>query len=173
MSKYKARGAYHYREFELWTTYREHVVDLVEKIEKHLPKELLLPTIADVGCGEGLIMSRLRGCKVVGCEIDPWAVKLGLAKKNNIRKGSIEVFAGLKFDAVLICDVLEHCKDPIAMLAAARELAPMVVLAVPDRPDRHAVRQVSPLDLDTYMPGWKRVHFSTRHARHLAIYKHD
>lgn len=172
MSKYRQRGAYHYEEFAKQTPYRYHVVDLVARMKEALPKG---GRLLDVGCGEGLIMSQLRaiGFTVVGCEIDPIAVKLGLERGNDIRPGEIDQFDGDSFDAVLLCDVLEHVKDPITVMATARRLAPIVVIAVPDRHDRHAIHEVTPESVHDYFPltsCWNLVHQDRRHARHLMIF---
>jgi hypothetical protein len=73
---------------------------------------------------------------------------------------------------VLICDVLEHVKDFKGTILAARKLASTVVIAVPDRPDRHAVRLPTVADVKAEFPdGWELTHLSTRHARHLMIFE--
>lgn len=175
MSKYEQRGAYHYDEFRRETSvYRAHVLDLLDKIELHAPAKPHCDVI-EIGAGEGLILDQLgqRGFVCDGCDIDTAAVILAKQKRNPVEHGSIELFQGRKVDLVLLCDVLEHVEDPIAVMAAARELAPMVVIAVPDRRDPHAIHVVEPDAVRSYMEpnGYDCVHQSQRHARHLLIFK--
>jgi 2-polyprenyl-3-methyl-5-hydroxy-6-metoxy-1,4-benzoquinol methylase len=173
VSKYEQRGAYHYDEFRRpQSIYRAHVLDLIEKVELHVPPK---GDIIEIGAGEGLILDQLaqRGFVCDGCDIDTTAVILAKQKRNPVEHGSIELFEGRKVDAVLLCDVLEHVESPIAVMAKARELAPVVVIAVPDRHDRHAIHVVDPDAVRSYMEpsGYHCVHQSQRHARHLLIFK--
>ena len=177
MSKYQQRGAYHYEEFGKPTTYRLHVLDLVDRIMDHVPKELLLPKVAEIGCGEGLILSQLsrQGFLCEGCDVDLMAVELGKKHGNRVQLGTIDVFKGREFHVVLLCDVLEHVENPALVMADARALAPfgLVVIAVPDRKDRHAIHEVDPRAVKSYMEpnGFECVHQSQRHARHLMIFQ--
>jgi 2-polyprenyl-3-methyl-5-hydroxy-6-metoxy-1,4-benzoquinol methylase/septal ring factor EnvC (AmiA/AmiB activator) len=100
-------------------------------------------TVLDVGCGPGVVAKALaaRGCKVWGIEPDP-------ARANSARNHCVDVleadveavnlskeFAGRSFDAVLFLDVLEHLRNPQAVLAGAEAvLAPggSVLLSVPN-----------------------------------------
>lgn len=173
MSKYEQRGAYHYDEFKRGTSiYRAHVLDLIEKIERYVKPR---GDVIEIGAGEGLILDQLgqRGFVCDGCDTDPTAVLLATQKRNPVLHGSTELFRGRTADAVLLCDVLEHVKDPIAMMAFARETAPVVVIAIPDREDRHAINKIDPPAVKSYMEpsGWTCVHQSQRHARHLMIFK--
>lgn len=173
MSKYLKRGAYHYHEFSQETPYRHHVLDLVSQIELHVDKRLLLPKAVEVGSGEGLILDQLskRGFSCRGCDLDQEAVRLSTVMNGLVKLGSVGIFEGQTFDVALLCDVLEHVPDPIAMMAAARALAPVVVIAVPDRHDRHAIHEVDPKSVVSYMEtSCKLIHQSRRHARHLMIF---
>lgn len=177
MSKYEQRGAYHYEEFRRTTSiYRAHVLDLVAKIEEFVPAR---GDILEVGAGEGLILDQLgqRGFVCDGCDVDVTAVLLAKQKGNSVELGSIELYIGRakKTDAVLLCDVLEHVENPIAVMAAAREIADVVVIAIPDREDRHAIHDVDPAAVKLYMEpsGYECVHQSQRHARHLLIFKRN
>jgi 2-polyprenyl-3-methyl-5-hydroxy-6-metoxy-1,4-benzoquinol methylase len=172
VSKYRQRGAYHYAEFAQNTPYKHHVLDLIDQIQKVLPAK---SSLLDVGAGEGLILSRLAalGYRCKGCDLDPHAITLAEERNNDVRHGTIQDFMRERFDAVLLCDVLEHVPSPIAVMAQARELAPLVVIAVPDRHDRHALHEVDPAAVKSYMEpsGYKCVHQSQRHARHLLIFQ--
>lgn len=172
MSKYLQLGAYHYELFaKKGDPYREHVLDLIEKIEEHVTTG---GDIYEIGCGEGLIIDQLkqRGFNTEGCDVDQAAVVLGVMKGNLIRKGEC-FLEDREWDAVLLCDVLEHMEDPSAVMAHARSIAPVVIIAVPDRPDRHACHQINPDAVRTYMVqnGFECIHQSRRHARYLWIFK--
>lgn len=172
MSKYKLRGAYHYDEFKKDTPYRKHVLDLVEKISEVVP---FGSTLFEVGAGEGLILRKLdeKGYVVEGCDTDRHAVALAYDKGNKVMHGQIDDFTedGDEYGAVLMCDVLEHVNDPISTIMIAKKIAPILVIAIPDRKDRHAQHEVTPEDIESYVgTGYKLVHRSQRHARHLMIY---
>lgn len=178
MSKYRARGAYHYEEFEQDTPYRRHVLDLVEQVVAHTNKQLLMPKVIEIGAGEGLILSKIadQGFQCEGCDVDVTAVGLAKIYKNKVQLGDVTVFAQHSdIDVVLLCDVLEHVENPIREMAEARRLAPngIVVIAIPDREDRHARHEVKPDQVSSYMEpnGWECIHKSQRHARHLMIWR--
>jgi 2-polyprenyl-3-methyl-5-hydroxy-6-metoxy-1,4-benzoquinol methylase len=88
--------------------------------------------VLEVGCATGF-MSRFleeRGCEVVGLEIDPAA--LAEARAAGLRAYGIDLAGpggveelnaltgGARFDVVLLGDVIEHVRDPVALLTAAR-----------------------------------------------------
>lgn len=176
MSKYRQRGAYHYTEFNANTPYRHHVEDLVIQVSARLKKPM--PKIIEIGAGEGLILSRFQihaGFMCKGCDTDPVAVDLARYKKNDVKLGSIELFEGEQADAVLLCDVLEHVQEPLEIMEKAVKIAPMVVIACPDREDPHAVNDggSDPGWITRRMQalGFEVVHKSQRHARHLMIFE--
>jgi methionine biosynthesis protein MetW len=109
--------------------------DLVERHGLAASHALLLAgvparaRVLDVGCAEGYLARVLheRGCAVVGLEADPVAAE-------RARRWCVEVAAGDvedpavrgrvegPFDRVLFGDVLEHLRDPGAVLRWSREL---------------------------------------------------
>jgi 2-polyprenyl-3-methyl-5-hydroxy-6-metoxy-1,4-benzoquinol methylase len=175
MSKYEKRGAYHYAEFaDPKSIYRAHVLDLVDRVMEHVNKKLLLPTVVEIGAGEGLILDQFsrQGLSCRGCDIDATAVRLAKEKGNRVELGSIELFTDQRFDVVLLCDVLEHVKHPLAMLAAACTLSRgLVVVAVPDREDKHAIHAIDLVGVETGLPGWECLHRAQRHARWFGIFE--
>jgi len=113
--------------------YERHL-DLIER--HHAPGKLL-----DLGCGTGLFLSvaRRRGWEPFGVdeslEATDWARDhFGLSPW----VGAFESFAGegMRFDAITGWDVIEHSRDPVALLEVAREcLAPggIVALSTPNQ----------------------------------------
>lgn len=166
-NKYKRQGAYHFALFEIKDDpYRLHVLDVLDKVKKYLP---FGGNILDFGCGEGLVTSRLLKCGygVVGCDIEKEAVDLGLQRNLPLKNVSIDFFKGQKFDAVMALDVLEHVDNLKETMESMALLTSMMFIAVPDRPDPHAVRD----KVNIRMDGWARVHQDTRHCRHFYVMK--
>jgi len=92
--------------------------------------------VLDVGCASGHLAAALiaeRGCSVLGIERDEAAA--GEARSRGVEVDIRDVERdGLDaggFDAVVFGDVLEHLRDPVAVLRAARG-APLAVVSVPN-----------------------------------------
>jgi methionine biosynthesis protein MetW len=89
--------------------------------------------VLDVGCATGYLAAELRarGCEVVGVEVDPAAaaharrhcaaVVVGDLESSPTR-GEVERAVADGVDVVLCADVLEHLRDPWAVLAWLRTL---------------------------------------------------
>ena len=100
--------------------------------------------VLDVGCGAGdnaaLIRSRLSGCRIYG--ITRSAAEAELAGKYmaacavwDIEGDIPSEFAALRFDAIIFSHVLEHLRDPGAVLLKFSQLLSrkgMVLIAVPN-----------------------------------------
>jgi len=94
---------------------------LASHIVRLLPKEA---TLLDVGCGDGLLSSRIAAARpdtrIAGLEVKPRAGA----------RIAVEPFDGRELpredrsvDVVLFADVLHHCEDPLALLREARRVA--------------------------------------------------
>jgi len=88
-------------------------------------------TVLEVGCATGYFTKVLseRGCKVVGMELDPDAAKAAERWADRVVVGNADDAAAWdplddeSFDVITFGDVLEHLRDPVAVLrAAARKL---------------------------------------------------
>jgi SAM-dependent methyltransferase len=98
-------------------------------------------TLLDVGCGTGLFLAvaRRRGWAVTG--IDANAEATAYAREHlglDVQTGDFADFAGSGrgFDAITMWDIIEHSRDPVGLLGAARRaLAPggAVALSTPNR----------------------------------------
>src|SRR2546425_12742208 len=96
--------------------------------------------LLDVGAADGLLSRRLteRGWKVTGLEADPVAAAAGAAHCERMIVADLD--AGVppldgEFDAIVCADVLEHLRDPAAVLTAlGRALAAggEVVISIPN-----------------------------------------
>ena len=82
----------------------------------------------DIGCGDGSNLAMLAPYLdvLVGVEPDPKAREAASARGIRVMDGVAESLPGElvpgSFDLVVISHVLEHCRDPIAALANARDL---------------------------------------------------
>lgn len=175
MSKYQERGAYHYAHYrQINDPYRLHTDDVIAWVKK-----LVEPgkTLVDLGCGEGLLVSKLRDAgydSSFGVEDDPvavaWALKLG----NPVIRGDITKFSLVGIHAVLALDVLEHVskwKDVIDKMDGVDVL----FIALPDRDDPYAVNKNLSFyrEVRSYVGShdFEVIHSERRHARYFTIYK--
>src|SRR5437870_443031 len=96
--------------------------------------------ILDVGCNVGsfLIAAAARGWQPVGLEPNPAAAAIARAAGFEVRNGFFDSAACASlsgFDAVHLGDVLEHVRDPMAMLARARDVVRpggVIMVVTPD-----------------------------------------
>jgi len=105
-------------------------------LERHRPPGRLL----DIGCGTGLflVVARRRGWTPIGIDDSGEATRHAVERFGcDVRTGDFESLAlAERFDAVTMWDIVEHSRNPTALLAAARRsLAPggIVALATPNQ----------------------------------------
>ena len=114
-------------------TSHAHMVDLVGSNKR----------VLDVGCSTGYLARELvaHGCRVWGVEYDAEAAQEASEHLERVVVGDLEqldLVAELgreAFDVVVFGDVLEHLRDPLPVLAAARPLLARggsVVVSVPN-----------------------------------------
>jgi len=93
----------------------------LDNIERHQPTGRLL----DIGCGTGLFLAvaRRRGWSTFG--VDDSAEATRHAREHfglEVRVGDFADFAreGRTFDVITMWDIIEHARDPVGLLTAAR-----------------------------------------------------
>jgi 2-polyprenyl-3-methyl-5-hydroxy-6-metoxy-1,4-benzoquinol methylase len=86
-------------------------------------------SVLEFGCATGYmsdVLAQRRRCRVTGVELDPQAAAAASAFCERVVVGDAETLdlndhlGDERFDAVLFADVLEHLRDPAAMLRRAR-----------------------------------------------------
>lgn len=87
---------------------------------RDLPRVKQGQTLLDVGCGNGMFLSRAEmvGWTVTGIDIDPDAVKIARDNGLNVKVGSIIDIKVVEqqFDVITLSHVIEHVHDPIDLL---------------------------------------------------------
>ncbi len=116
---------------------RGDVVDLL------LSGKVKLERVLDVGCATGEVGAYLKattGATVDAVEMVPAMAEVARTKVDNVFTGTAEEFVeksdpSLRYDAILLADVLEHTVDPWSLLAFFRSrLTPggVIVISLPN-----------------------------------------
>ena len=109
---------------------------VLEMIQKHGLKPR---TVADIGCGAGLVLSTLaraiknKGIRFTGYDISPQAIKLCRRIKHPGVKFVLQDFLREKkpFDLALALDVIEHMEDCYGYLRRLRRHAKYKIFIIP------------------------------------------
>ena len=95
--------------------------------------------VLDLGCASGALGAALharQGCEVVGVEVDPRYAARARERLDAVVEGDLEAFVPEgTFDCVIAADVLEHLRDPLAVLeraAAALQPGGAAVVSLPN-----------------------------------------
>ena len=100
--------------------------------------------VLEFGCASGYMSEALRdrlGASVVGVELDAEAAQLAAVHTERVLVGDAEELdleaelGGERFDAILFADVLEHLRDPAALLRRARQFVAeggVVIASIPN-----------------------------------------
>jgi 2-polyprenyl-3-methyl-5-hydroxy-6-metoxy-1,4-benzoquinol methylase len=118
----------------------ESWLDRIEAVRK--PGRLL-----DIGCGTGLFLAvaRRRGWQPHG--IDDCVEATAHAREHfglEVSNGEFGAFAaqGMRFDAITMWDIIEHAREPVGLLGAARDvLAPGGVIGI-STPNQRSILDV-------------------------------
>lgn len=175
MSKYRARGPYHFIDYASGkSAYFHHVNKIVRVIREHFHG---IPRVHEIGCGEGLILQQLKnvGCIATGNDIDPEAVRMAKLLHGEPWVQLATGVAGEKvpeqtMDLVLFSDSLEHIVTWEDHLRWAKEHAHHVMIAVPSEHDRYAVQEFKLNSFDKIMEGWDAAERFTANKRHVIFY---
>lgn len=136
------------RDREWWRASYDRQLDLIPERQYGEPT-----TILDIGCGPGMLLeaARARGWRCMGIEPSPVAAEHAKSLGLDVQCCSFADFdtAFVRFDVVAATGVLEHVRDPRAVIdMAAKVLAPggALLIGVP--------RDFSPLQIATKLPPW-------------------
>jgi 2-polyprenyl-3-methyl-5-hydroxy-6-metoxy-1,4-benzoquinol methylase len=128
------------------------------------------PTILDVGCGNGHILEafhsvgiskdRLYGVEMNGSQIERLA-KLGYRAFDGRIEDTVNQFAGVKFDLILLLQVIEHVEHPASMIRLLSEMLSSDGMLILETPNSES------LDVDLFNKSyWGGYHF----PRHFNIF---
>ncbi len=160
-TKYRERGAYHWRELSKhplhgWPYTRSRVEWVIRQCASSA-------AVLEIGCGDGALLGRLAksGKMVSGVDSDETALKLaremfaqrGLRGEFHADLGAVK---GGRFDAVILAEVIEHLESPEEVLGQIVEVLSengRLVLTTPirllERPlDAHHVHEFWPGELE-------------------------
>jgi methionine biosynthesis protein MetW len=118
-------------EGQLWLSYRE-IVDVCDRI---IPEN---STVLDIGCGDGLFLSRLKERKAIselGVDISAKAIELAMANGVNAKVLDViheDVSELGTFDYVTAFEVLEHLPNPEVLLTAVSKLGKHILVSIPN-----------------------------------------
>lgn len=165
--KYQSGGAYHWDQISrhpkrsnafVKARYRK-CIDLVSR---SLPEGLTGLRVADYGCGDGALayLLALRGALVQG--FDPSELALELAREQHGRRRSSARFASTSdyrcpaddgfFDAVVCSDVIEHVRNPKALLQELRRITKPGGVVVVSTPIRFTEHPLDRMHVTEYFP---------------------
>jgi len=93
----------------------------------------------DIGCGQGILLDRLRaqGWETFGVDVSPQACDVARHKGHHIHCGEVGdlIYPDESFELVTLVDSIEHVRDPLATLLAARRLltkSGQIIIATPN-----------------------------------------
>lgn len=98
-----------------------------------------ITAVLDIGCGSGKVLydlsSTLRTSTRTGCDLSLRALQRAVKRDGNATFVMCDAtnlpFASRSFDLALLCDVLEHCSAPDAVLKEALRVAHMACIKMP------------------------------------------
>jgi SAM-dependent methyltransferase len=139
-----------------------------KQILQMLGRNRIVPqTICEVGCGTGEILKLLQRtlpdvCTLWGYEISPQAFELCKSKANeklHFKLANIAQEKEVRFDLILVMDVIEHVEDYFSLL---RDIQPKSEYKVFQLPLDISVRSVLRGDILKYREAWGHIHYFTK-----------
>jgi SAM-dependent methyltransferase len=107
------------------------LTQIVRRLNKSSPNIRLL----DVGCSSGALLQAAKALGFIGCGVEP-ALKAAAAARAaglDVHPGLLEEanYAAARFDAITLFEVVEHLREPLAMLKEChRVLAPLGLVVI-------------------------------------------
>lgn len=137
--KYQKNGAYHYKWYDdpNWVWYKECVDRIVNFCKG---------TTIDVGCGDGLVMTKIKhnGYAVVGLDNNDKALSIAKEKSLSVSKmeldegNTVQVYGG--YDYVCCLNTIEHLSNPISVksiIEQAKKGAIIITDKATNKPGRY------------------------------------
>lgn len=183
MSKYRDRGPYHFIEFcDKKSDYHKHMDGLLSRIFEHMDRGKM--SVIDIGCGEGLLINLLltsgdNDVAVFGVDADKDAIGMAETLMPSvvfIHASKIEdwpeQFREKTYTIAVFSDSLEHIETWREHLEWAKQHAQKIIIAVPDRHDRHGLRDFKIDSFDEiFKDGWSQWLRYTENCRHVVSFE--
>lgn len=168
--KYQSRGAYHWDWYETEEWYRKCVDKCVEFCKG---------STVDVGCGDGLLLSKLPK-RSLGLDNSDTALQICKDKELNVTgidlddpRTIVAVFG--KYDYVACLNTIEHLNDVTTLLnlvKSAKKGAIIITDMPQEHPSKYHVKEYSPKELADLFSEWRVVPFQIDENFHgIEIYK--
>lgn len=182
--KYIKHGALHWKYYE-----QRHGLyyPIVEAVVEKVPRNV---SVLDLGCGDGIMdhLLALRGCKVLGFDIDETGIKLAREKTSNCTYPykpifkieditDIKAYGNIHYDVGLSIDVVEHLDKPMILLENMFTVCSSVIVGTLERsrnkPEKYHVKEYTKDELICMIMdvGFKNVVVSEIPLRHKKKYK--
>ena len=139
-----------------------------KEIMRMLARNEIAPkTICEIGCGAGEILRLLQQileseCVLWGYEISPQAFELCESRENerlHFKLADITQEKDVRFDLILVMDVLEHMEDYFSLL---RDIQPKSEYKIFQLPLDISVRSVLRRDIIKYRETFGHIHYFTK-----------
>jgi len=149
----------------------DHEVEGGEFIYKYLfnnfyKKDINNKVIFEIGCSAGGILSYFKTMKneVHGCDYDSTYIRYGRNRGLDLKIGGIEQLEKIskKADIIILCHVLEHCRNPISVLKRAKKLLKNDGILFVAVPGIYFVHRSSDADFRNYVQSAHCFYFTLR-----------
>lgn len=109
---------------EIYARYRPVFDGFFQERLDRIRQSVPLKDLLDIGCGYGLFLAfcRERGVRAVGVDLSLEACRHAAKTGLPVARADCNLmWIRKRFDAIVMCDVLEHSRDPARLLASCRE----------------------------------------------------
>lgn len=128
---YSPKAGYQKHRKRLLLKETPHVKKIFSHLEKQFPRHVRVtsasrPRVLDVGCSNGdfLFFAKQRGFEIYGVEVNTLTADVARTRGLNVKIGTLEdaQYADNFFDAIFLGDIIEHVKDPQALLLECKRI---------------------------------------------------
>ncbi|WP_165825450.1 class I SAM-dependent methyltransferase [Pedobacter yonginense] len=148
--------------------WRNSVLKQIKFIKKYIHPNA---NILEIGCGQGLFLTQLEkeGYQVYGIEPSVKASAVARSKGLNVKTGyyPAQNFDGVKFDLIIMAQVLEHVEAPLELLQQISSLNKNAYLLLVQTNFKGLVPQKQKQNWYAWVPDQHFTHFTAKGIRFL------